>query len=91
VEYLYRSLILAATLNLSGGVFLTIGLFTRPIAFAVMINMLVAFLVTLPGGFIMGGASYPFSFLISSIIILISGPMAYSIDFILFKPDKSIN
>src|SRR5450759_5333542 len=34
-----------------GGFLLTIGLLTRPVAFAVMINMLVATLVTLPNGF----------------------------------------
>ena len=74
-----------------GGFFLAIGLFTRPAAFAVMINMLVAFMVTLPNGFIMGGASYPFSFLISSIIILLSGPLAYSIDYLILKPGYAKN
>ncbi|MDR3627323.1 MAG: DoxX family protein [Ignavibacteriaceae bacterium] len=71
-----------------GGFLLAVGLLTRPAAFAVMINMLVAFIVTLPGGFIMGGASYPFSFLISAIIILLSGPLAYSLDYILLKPGE---
>src|SRR5262245_56308697 len=37
-----------------GGALLIIGLLTRPAAFAIFINMLVAFLVTLPKGFLMG-------------------------------------
>ena len=71
-----------------GGFLLVAGLFTRPAAFAVMINMLVAFLVTLPNGFLTGGASYPFSFLITSIILLLSGPLAYSVDNLLFGAEK---
>ena len=62
-----------------GGFLLIVGLLTRPAAFAIMINMLVAVLVTLPNGFL-AGASYPFSFMMSSIIILLAGPMAYSLD-----------
>lgn len=62
-----------------GGFLLIVGLLTRPAAFAIMINMLVAALITLPNGFLKG-ASYPFSFLMSSIIILLAGPMAYSLD-----------
>jgi len=62
-----------------GGFLLIVGLLTRPAAFAIMINMLVATLVTLPNGFL-AGASYPFSMMVSSIIILLAGPMAYSLD-----------
>lgn len=62
-----------------GGFLLIVGLLTRPAAFAIMINMLVATLVTLPNGFLTG-ASYPFSMMVSSIIILLAGPMAYSLD-----------
>jgi len=62
-----------------GGFLLIVGLLTRPAAFAIMINMLVAVLVTLPNGFLVG-ASYPFSMMMSSIIILLAGPMAYSLD-----------
>lgn len=73
-----------------GGFLLIAGLFTRPAAFAVMINMLVATLVTLPRGF-MGptGAQTPFIFLIIDIVILLSGPMAYSIDSALFRKSVS--
>lgn len=68
-----------------GGLLLIIGLLTRPVAFAVMINMLVATLVTLPHGF-MGptGAQTPFLFLVIDIVILLIGPMAYSVDRIIF-------
>ena len=62
-----------------GGFLLIVGLLTRPAAFAITINMFVAALVTLPNGFLKG-ASYPFSMMMSSLIILLAGPMAYSLD-----------
>jgi len=68
-----------------GGLLITIGIFTRPVAFIVMINMIVATYVALPGGFLApNGAVLPFTFLICSIAILIAGPMNYSIDNLLF-------
>lgn len=73
-----------------GGFLLIIGLITRPAAFAVMINMLVATIVTMPKGFIMGGGGYPFSLMISAVIILLSGPMKYSIDCLLLQPGQPI-
>lgn len=74
-----------------GGVLLIVGLFTRLVAFAVMINMLVASIVSWPSGFIaQNGAEYPFSLLISSIIILLAGPMKISLDFLLFNRDEVI-
>jgi putative oxidoreductase len=63
-----------------GGFLLIIGLLTRPAAFAVMINMIVATYILWPKGFIIGGAAYPFSLMVSAFIILFTGPMAYSID-----------
>ena len=63
-----------------GGFLLIVGFLTRPAAFAIMINMLVATILTMPKGFLVGGASYPFSLTVSAIIILFAGPMAYSID-----------
>jgi putative oxidoreductase len=64
-----------------GGFLLTIGLFTRPAAFAVMINMLVATIISLQAG-LMGPASAqtPLFFLIVDIAILIAGPMSISFD-----------
>lgn len=74
-----------------GGALLIIGFFTRPVAFAVMINMTVASVVSWAGGFIgPTGAEYPFSLLISSIIILLAGPMKISLDFLLFNRDEVI-
>jgi putative oxidoreductase len=69
-----------------GGFLLTIGLVTRPAAFAVMINMIVATLVSLPRGF-MGptGAQTPFMFLVIDVVILLAGPMAFSIDALIFN------
>lgn len=62
-----------------GGFLLIVGLLTRPAAFVITINMLVATVMTLPNGF-MTGASYPFSMMVSSLVILLAGPMAYSLD-----------
>ncbi len=68
-----------------GGALLVIGFLTRPVAVAVTINMFVATLTMLPHGFIMGFADFPFSILISSIIILLAGPMDFSIDQLLLR------
>lgn len=69
-----------------GGMLLTLGLLTRPAAFAVMINMLVATTISLPRG-IMGpmGAQTPLIFLVIDIVILFSGPRSISIDWLIFK------
>jgi putative oxidoreductase len=69
-----------------GGFLLIIGLLTRPAAFAVMINMAVATFISLPHG-LMGpnSAQTPLLYLIIDIIILFSGPMAYSFDRFLFR------
>jgi putative oxidoreductase len=69
-----------------GGFLLIIGLLTRPAAFAIMINMLVATIVTLPGG-LMGptSAQTPLIFLIIAIVILLAGPVGYSIDRFIFR------
>jgi len=45
-----------------------------------MINMLVATIKLMPKGFFFGGAAYPFTLLIISIVVLLAGPMTYSID-----------
>jgi putative oxidoreductase len=68
-----------------GGFLLAIGLFTRPVAFAILINMTVATIVTLHGG-LMGpnSAQTPLMFLIIDVAVLLSGPMAYSLDRLIF-------
>jgi putative oxidoreductase len=64
-----------------GGALLILGLLTRPAAFAVMINMLVATSVVMPKGFFgPGGAAYPFSLMIVALVIVLSGPMGFSLD-----------
>lgn len=70
-----------------GGFLLIVGLLTRPAAFAITINMLVATIVTLPNGF-MTGASYPFSMMVSSLVILLAGPMGYSLDALMLSGVK---
>ncbi len=72
-----------------GGFLLIVGLLTRPAAFAIMINMLVAAIVTLPNGFL-AGASYPFSMMVSSIVILLAGPMGYSLDAVFLSGRKDV-
>ncbi len=67
-----------------GGILLLVGLFTRPAAFALIINMIVATVITLPKGFFSGGASYPFSLVFTLIVILLIGPRKFSLDFLLF-------
>lgn len=75
-----------------GGLLLGLGLFTRPAAFAVAINMLVATIVSLPNGFFFGRAAYPFALFIISLVVLLAGPMAYSMDSALStsSPDRAV-
>ena len=67
-----------------GGFLLIIGLLTRPVALAVFINMVVATIVVLPKGFIVGMAAYPFTLAMISFVLMLTGPMAYSLDAGLF-------
>ncbi len=71
-----------------GGFLLITGLLTRPVAVAVFINMLVATIVMAPNGFLKGGAAYPLTLTIISLIILLSGPMVYSLDAWIFRVKK---
>ena len=74
-----------------GGFLLIVGLFTRPVAFAILINMTVATIVSLHGG-LMGptSAQTPLLFLIVDLAVLLSGPMAYSLDRLFFRKAKGI-
>ncbi len=74
-----------------GGFLLIIGLFTRPAAFLVMINMIVATVVMLPKGFIFGGADFSFTLTIIAVIIQLAGPMAYSADYLIMRPENIIH
>lgn len=70
-----------------GGFLLIVGFLTRPAAFAIAINMAVATAVMMPKGFLIGGAAYPFTLLVCAVVILLAGPMRYSVDSLLFSPD----
>ena len=63
-----------------GGFLLIVGFLTRPAALALVINMLGAVILTGTKNFFMGGAAYPCSLGVSCLVILLTGPMAYSID-----------
>lgn len=69
--------------ELIGGLLLILGFLTRPAAFALFINMLVATISMGTKNFFMGGGAYPCSLMISSLVILLAGPMKYSIDVLL--------
>jgi putative oxidoreductase len=71
-----------------GGLLIIIGLFTRIAAFALFINMLVATLFVGFKNFFMGGAAYPCLLMIIFLAIVLSGPMAFSIDAVLAKKKR---
>lgn len=67
-----------------GGFLLMIGFLTRPAAIAVFINMLVATIVAWPNGFVsQQPASFPFSLMISALVVILAGPMMFSVDYLL--------
>ena len=78
--------------ELFGGILLAIGLMSRPIAFVLTINMLVAYITadrealgsifSDPGKFY--GAT-PYTFLFASLLVLIFGPGKFSLDALLAK------
>ena len=77
---------LSAYTEFIGGILIAVGLLTRPAAFAVMINMVVATIVSLPNGFMSPtGAQSPFIFLMIDIAILAAGPLTYSLDSLIFR------
>jgi putative oxidoreductase len=67
-----------------GGFLLIVGLLTRLTAIPVTINMIVATIVSLPRGFLTG-AAFPLALMICAIVILLTGPRAYSLDALLFR------
>lgn len=68
-----------------GGLLLILGFLTRFAAFAVTINMIVATIVSLSRGFLgPTGAQTAFVFLMMALVILLSGPLTYSLDHIIF-------
>lgn len=63
-----------------GGMLIILGLFFRPAAIAVAINMLVATTVIWHRGFLHGGADFPFLLLVVSLTLLIQGSGRISLD-----------
>ena len=77
-----------------GGVLLVLGLFTRPAAFILVINMIVAVYMVGFNKFFMvneGGAAYAFMVLVNSFVILLAGPMSVSLDALLFRRRRNIH
>jgi putative oxidoreductase len=72
-----------------GGFLIMIGLLTRVAAVALVINMLVATLLSGFKNFFMGGAAYPCLLFVIFLAIVLSGPMDYSIDALLAKRKRT--
>jgi putative oxidoreductase len=70
--------------ELIGGILLIIGLLTRVAALGLVINMIVAVLIVGWSNFFMPtGAVYAFTLLINALVILLTGPMRFSLDALL--------
>jgi putative oxidoreductase len=68
-----------------GGFLIMIGLLTRVAAATLFINMLTATLFVGFKNFFMGGAAYPCLLMVIFLVILLSGPMTFSLDALLLK------
>jgi putative oxidoreductase len=71
-----------------GGILIIFGLLTRPAALALVINMAVASNVLLHKNFV-GGADFPLTLLFAFFAILITGPMNFSLDYLICGKSKS--
>ena len=74
-----------------GGFLIMIGLLTRFAAVALVINMLVATWFVGFKNFFFGGAAYPFLLMVIFLVILLTGPMRYSIDALLSNRKRTEN
>jgi len=72
-----------------GGFLIMTGLLTRVAATALFINMLTATLFVGFKNFFLGGAAYPFLLMVIFLAIILSGPMAYSLDALIAKRKKT--
>lgn len=66
-----------------GGLFLIAGILTRLLSVLIFINMLVAFIFSIPLGIF--STALPFALMLNSVAIFLSGPMKYSVDYYFFK------
>lgn len=72
----------AALSEFCGGLLVLLGLFTRLGALAVIGTLVVATLVSLPGGFM--AFAHPLEVSVGFLMLLVAGPGKYSIDYKLF-------
>lgn len=72
-----------------GGFLIIVGLATRPAAIALFINMLVATLFVGFKNFFMGGAAYPCLLMVIFLLLVLSGPMDFSIDALIARRKKT--
>lgn len=72
-----------------GGFLIMTGLLTRIAAAALVINMLVAVALTGFTNFFVGGAAFPFLLMVIFLVILLAGPMDYSIDALLARRKRA--
>jgi putative oxidoreductase len=71
-----------------GGFLLIIGLLTRPAALLLVINMAVAVYITGFANFFMGGAAYPCVLMTGCLLIVLAGPLAWSLDALLLNKKR---
>ena len=72
-----------------GGLLLILGLFTRPAAVAVTINMTVALMQHISNGFFLPkGAEFAITLALMSLAVLIAGPGVLSLDRLLFRSNE---
>jgi len=71
-----------------GGFSIMIGLLTRFASIALLINMLVATLLVGFKNFFLGGAAYPCLLFVICLVLILTGPMAYSIDSVLSNKNE---
>jgi putative oxidoreductase len=71
-----------------GGFLIMIGLLTRFASIALLINMLVATLLVGFKNFFLGGAAYPCLLFVICLVLILTGPMAYSIDSVLSNKNE---
>lgn len=75
-----------------GGIFILLGLFTRPAALGIFITMFVAFTVHLPAGFFLpNGFEYTFVLAFISLFILLFGAGNISLDNYLYQKLENNN